>query len=106
MLQENSGTEAVSNEDEDDIKIKLDQSCGATEPSGDFFGDGETRASLLSVAKSSSGYQSGSSTDMSETSQPDKSMLVCGTAAASHSHDLKQADETVLGSTEHIDGSK
>ena len=96
-------TEAVSNED--DIKIKLGQSCGDTE-TDDFFGDGETRASLQSVANSSSGYQSGSSTDISETVQCDKSLLVCGTAAASHSHDLKQADETVLGSTEHTDGSK
>ena len=62
MPQENSVTEAVSNED--NIKIKLDQSCGDTEPSDDFFGDGETRASLQSVAKSSS---LGSSTDISET---------------------------------------
>ena len=102
LLQENSGTEAVSNED--DIKINLDQSCTATESSDDHFSDGETRESLQSVAKSSSGYHSGSSTDLSE--QSDKSMIVYGTAAASHSHDLEQVDETVLGSTEHTNSSK
>ena len=93
-------TEAVSNEDS--IKIKLDQSCADTESSDELFSDGETGASLQSVAKSSSlGHHLGSSTDISETvQQPDKSMLVCGTTAASRSHDLKQ---TVLGSTEHTD---
>ena len=91
-------TEAVS--DEDNIKIKLDQACD-TDPSDDFFIDGETRAPSQSFA---SGYQSGSSIDMSETvQQPEKSMLVCGTAAASQSHDLKQVDKTVLGSTQHTD---
>ena len=92
-------TEAVSNED--DVKLKLDQACD-TETSDDFFIDGETRASSQSLA---SGYQSGSSTDMNErVQQPDKSMLVCGTAAAaSRSHDLKQVDETILRYTEHMD---
>ena len=90
-------TEAVSNED---IKIKLDQACD-TETSDDCFIDGETRASSQSFA---SWYQSGSSTDISETvQQPDKSMLVCGTAAASQSHDLKQVDLTILRYTEHMD---
>ena len=86
-----------NSEDEDDIKIKY------TEASDDFFSDGETRGSLQSIAKSSSGYQLGSSTDMSETVQPDKSMLVYGTAAASRPHDLKQVDLTVLGSTDYMD---
>ena len=98
-------TGAVSNED--DIKINLDQSCADTESSDDFFSDGETRASLQSVAKSSSGYHLGSSTDISEAvQQPDKSLFVYATAAASRSHDLEQVDETVLGSTEHKDSSK
>ena len=97
-------TGAVSNED--DIKINNDQSCADTESSDDLFSDGETRESLQSAAKSSSGYHSGSSTDMSKTVQPDKSMLVCGTTAASHSHDLEQVDVTILGSTEHTDSSK
>ena len=98
MLQVNSVTEAVSNED--DVKIKLDQACD-TETSDDCFIDGETRASSQSLA---SGYQSGSSTDMNETDQQsEKSMLVCGTAAASCSHDLKQVDLTILGYTEHMD---
>ena len=104
LLQENLGTEAVSNEK--DIKINLDQSCADTESSDDLFSDGETKESLQSAAKSSSGYHSGSSTDMSETVQPEYSMYVYATAAASHSHDLKQVDETVLGSTEHTDSSK
>ena len=96
MLQKNSVTEAVSNED--DIKIKLDQACD-TETSDDCFIDGETRASSQSLA---SGYQSGSSTDMNETDQqPEKSM--CVTTAASCSHDLKQVDLTMLEFTEHMD---
>ena len=89
-------TEAVSNEDY--IKIKLDQACD-TEASDNCFIDGETRASSQSLA---SGYQSGSSTDMSETDQqPEKSM--CGTAAASCPHDLKQVDLAILEFTEHMD---
>ena len=94
-------TEAVSNEG--DIKIKLDQSCGDTESSDELFSDDETRVSLQSGAKSSSGYHSGSSTDISETVQSDKSMLVCGTTAASRSHDLEQVDETILGSMDVTD---
>ena len=101
MLQVNSGTEVVSNED--DIIVKLDQSDDDTEPSDNLFSDDETRASLQSGAKSSSGYHSGSSTDINETVQSDKSTLVCGTTAASCSHDLKQVDETVLGSMELTD---
>ena len=102
MLQENSVTEAISNDD--DINIK---SCADTEPSDDFSGDGEIRASLQSVAKSSSGYDSGSSTDISETvQQPGKSMLVYGTAAAARSHDLEKVDGTVLGSMELINNCK
>ena len=105
LLQKNSGAEGVSNED--DIKINLDQSCGDTESSDDLFSDGETKESLQSVAKSSSGYQSGSSTDISETvQQPENSMLVYATAATSRSHDLEQVDETVLGSTEHMNSSE
>ena len=102
MLQGNSVTEAVSNED--DIKINLDQSFGDTESSDELFSDGETRESLQSAAKSSSGYHSGSSTDLSE--QPGKSMLVCVTAAISDSHNLEQVDVAILGSTEHTDSSK
>ena len=94
-------TEAVSNED--DVKTKT---FGDTETSDDFFGDGETRTSLQSVAKSSSGYDSGSSTDMSEIVQLGKSMLVYGTAAVSRSHDLDQVDETILGSMELINNCK
>ena len=93
-------------ETENCIKLKLDQSCGGTESSDDFFSDGETRTSLQSVAKSSSGYHSGSSTDISETVQPVKSMIVCGTIAASRSHDLEQVDEMVLGSIELTDNCK
>ena len=101
MLQENLVTEAVSNED--DIKIKHDQACD-TEPSDDIFSGDETRLSVQSDAKSSSGYRSGSSIDMSETvQQPDKSMFVYGTAAVSRSHDLEQVDGTILGSTEDAD---
>ena len=84
-------------ETEGDVKIKLDQSCAATESSDDIFSDGKTRGSLQSVAKSSSGYHSGSSTDICETVQPEKSMLVYATAAVSPSNDLKQLDVTVLG---------
>ena len=90
-------TEAVSNED--DVQIKLEQAFD-TETSDNLFIDGETRASSQSFA---SGYQLGSSTDMSETVQPDESMLVCGTTAASRPHDLKQVDLTILGYTEHMD---
>ena len=97
-------TEVVSNGD--DIKVKLDQSCVDTETGDDFFSNGETRESLQSVAKSSSGYHSGSSTDISEPVQPEKPVFVCGTTAAWRSHDLKQVDETVLGSMEHTDTCK
>ena len=99
MLQVNMKsmiTEAVLNED----NVKLDQACD-TETNDDPFSDGETRGSLQSVSKSSIGYQSGCSTDTSETVEPDESMFVCG--AAAHSHDLKQVDLTKLGSTEHMD---
>ena len=90
-------TEAVSNND--DIKIKHDQSCADTETSDEFFIDGETRVSSQSFA---SGYQSGSSTDISETvQQPDKSMLVYETTAAYS--DLNQVDLSILGYTEHMD---
>ena len=76
------------------MRNKLDQSCGGTVPSGD-----------QSVTKSSSKYHSGSSTDISLTHQPDKSMHVSGTAAASHSHDLKQVDGT-MRSMKHTDSNK
>lgn len=104
MLQENSVvTEAVSNED--NIKINIDQPCD-TDLSDDLVSDGEARGSLQSVVKSSSGHQLGSSTEISEKIQPDKSMLVCGTAATLHSNDLKQVNKTILGSMEHTASSK
>ena len=93
MLQENSNR--------DDIKINLDQSCADTESSDDLFSGGETRKSLQSVAKSFSGYRSGSSTDLSETVQPEKPMLVYGNTAGFPSNDLKQLDVTKLGSSDN-----
>ena len=72
---------------EDDINIKLDQACD-TEPSGDLFSGDGTMLSLQSNAKSSYGYHSSISTDISGTVQPDKSMCVYGTAVASCAHDL------------------
>ena len=88
--------EAVLNED----NVKLDQACD-TETNDDPFSDGETRGSLQSASKSSIGYQSGGSTDTSETVEPDESTFVCEAAACSH--DLKQVDLSVLESTDHMD---
>ena len=93
MLQKNSNR--------DNIKIKLDQSCADSKSSDDLFSDGETRVSLQSVAKSSSGYHSGSSTGISETVQPENSMFVYDTAAVSPLNDLKRLDVTKLGFTDN-----
>ena len=61
MLQKNVVNEVVS-----DDTIEFDQSCG--ESSDDLFGDVETKSTLQAVAESSTGYHSGSSTDISEYS--------------------------------------
>ena len=75
------------------LNEEYNRSCGGTEPSD-------------SSANSSSVYHLNSSTNMSETVQPDKSMLKNETTRALQTHNQKQVDGLTMKSMDHAEINK